>query len=282
MTPQLQKQMQQQYQQAIVQEQAQMAAMAKQAQQVHQQRLQNFNGWVKNNSASSGQSQSGTLSQLPQSPGAFAGWYKKQKHNKALNKSYDPAYDQYREYEKTQQASRQHRNHSNTTATAQNSEFAAIDAGESTARAGRSIVAGPVVCAAIELGATDGCSDVGGSVDQPTPNADGSSIPDSGDDDAIECPEFVQSGSNSLVTRASSAQSSNPQQLPLSQMTPVQSTNPQQLPVARATNAQQLPLAQMTPAPSLNPQQLPVSLLTNVQQLPLTQITSTRCPSSNT
>ena len=192
MTPQLQKQMEQQYQQAIIQEQAQMAAMVKQAQHAHQQRLQSFNEWVKNDSASSGQSQSSSLSHLPQSPGAFAAWYKTQKHNKAVNKSYDPAYDQYRGYEKSQQASRLHRNHSNTTATAhQTQNPQPSTTGECPARAGRSIVPGPVVYAAIEfaeLAATDSSSDVRGSVDQFAANADGPGIPDSVNDAAIECP----------------------------------------------------------------------------------------------
>src|SRR5205807_1945751 len=36
-------------------------------------------------------------------------WYNTQKHNKARNKSYDPAYDQYRDFERSQPTSRHHR-----------------------------------------------------------------------------------------------------------------------------------------------------------------------------
>ena len=78
----------------------------------------------------------------------------------------------------------------------QNSEAAAIDAGECKARTGRSSVPGPVVCAAIEfaeLAATGGCSDVPGSVDQSAATADGSGVPTSVNDAAIEFPEFAQS-----------------------------------------------------------------------------------------
>ena len=71
MTPQLQKQMEQQYHQAVMQEQSRMAATAKQAQQAHQRRLQTFNEWAQSNAPSSGSSQAGSLSHLPQSPGGI-------------------------------------------------------------------------------------------------------------------------------------------------------------------------------------------------------------------
>ena len=198
MTPQLQKQMEQQYHQAIMQEQAQMAAMAKQAQQVHQQRLQSFNEWAKSNTTSSGSAQAGSLSHLPQSPGAFAAWYNTQKRNKARNKSYDPAYDQYREFEKSLQTGRAASQPLQLDGDrTQNSEFAINDADECTVRAGRSTVAGPVVCDAIqfnELAATDGYSDDRGFVDQGSATADGGSdIPTRVDGAAIEFVEFPRS-----------------------------------------------------------------------------------------
>jgi hypothetical protein len=113
--PQFNQQMQQ-YHQAMMQQQAQMAAMMHQA---HQQNLQGFQEWLKSNPGTSGQPQTGGSSHLPESPAAFASWYNTQKHNKARNKSYDPAYDQYREFEKSQKTSRHHQQKSATTPSTQ-------------------------------------------------------------------------------------------------------------------------------------------------------------------
>ncbi len=93
----------------IMQRQAQMAEMENKA---HQQRIQGYNAFLKSNPASTGANKTTTTSNLPQSPAAFASWYNTQKHNKARNKSYDPAYDEYREFEKAQvQTSTKHRAH---------------------------------------------------------------------------------------------------------------------------------------------------------------------------
>jgi hypothetical protein len=83
----------------MMQRQAQMAEMENKA---HQQRIQGFNEFLKSNPASTASNKTGTASTLPESPRAFAAWYNTQKHNKARNKSYDPAYDQFRAFEKSQ------------------------------------------------------------------------------------------------------------------------------------------------------------------------------------
>jgi hypothetical protein len=90
----------------MMQQQAQMAAMEHQA---HQQRLQAFQDWQKNHAAAGPQQATGGASHIPESPAAFAAWYNTQRHNKARNKSYDPAYDKYRAFEKSQPQSRHHR-----------------------------------------------------------------------------------------------------------------------------------------------------------------------------
>jgi hypothetical protein len=120
----MQQQMQQE-QKLMMQRQAQMAEMESQA---HQQRIQGFNQWVKSNASSTTSDKVATASSLPQSPQAFAAWYNTQKHNKARNKSYDPAYDQYRDFEKSQvqTSARRHTHKTGTTQTAQQTANAQV------------------------------------------------------------------------------------------------------------------------------------------------------------
>ena len=228
-TPQLQKQMEQQYQQAVMQEQAQMAAMAKQAQHAHQQRLQSFNEWAKNGSASPGQSQSGTASHLPQSPAAFAAWYKTQKRNKALSKSYDPAFDQYRDYEKSLQAGAKHRNHSNSTATA-----------HKTQNPQPSTPANAQLAPAVQSLQVRSSASRPNSQNAPQRTAAPTSVVPSTNVRQMSAARASQIPS--MTPRSSALNSSNPQQLSVAQASSAQATNPRQLPVT-----------QMTPTQSLNP-----------------------------
>ena len=279
-SPQLQKQMEQQYRQAIQQEQAQMAAMAKQAQQLHQQRLQAFNQWAKNNSAAPGPSHASGLSHLPQSPSAFNAWYRTQKRHKAMNRSYDPAFDQYRAYEKAQQASRHHHNHSNSTATS--TATAARKPSSSTLA---SVHTGRVVPTVQAQSSAPG-SNVRNAQQPTTPRSQApvSSVP----------PTTLSSNSPNAtspmpqpVVPVTSAPSSNLQQMPLTQMTFGPLAKPQQMPLTPMTSAplgkpQQMPLTQMTFAPLAKPQQMPLTPMNSAlfpnQQLPLTQIQSAPLP----
>ncbi len=278
-SPQFQKQMEQQYRQAMQQEQAQMAAMAKQAQQAHQNRLQGFQQWAKNNSASPGQSQASGLSHLPQSPYAFAAWYRTQKRHKAMNRSYDPAFDQYRAYEKTQQASRHHHSHLNPTATAHTTPQPSSSTLAST-HPGRVVPSVQARSSAARSNPKNAPQQTTTQVQTPL-QTQAPASPSQPTTLSSNLPNSTGPMQESVVP-VTSAPSSNLQQMPLSQMTFAPLAKPQQMPItpmnsAPLGNLQQMPLSQMTFAPLAKPQQMPITPMNSAlfpnQQMPLSQMT---------
>jgi hypothetical protein len=99
-----QRQMQQQMTRMMQEQMKQQEAMLKMQQQMHEQHMQKFHEWTAANGMQTASGSGGTGGGLPSNPMAMQNWLHTQKHNKALGKSYDPAYDQYLSFQKEQHA----------------------------------------------------------------------------------------------------------------------------------------------------------------------------------